>query len=264
MQKEPKHAELPLWVDKNFEERCLNILDLVSDLNEYRASKNYPSLNFKAPETLGECDDVKSKILGVYSKTLNEDYIIILNNLNLSVPFDEHEKIDKEIIKKEILENPNIINKNCEIGHITGSALVIDSFNKKVLLHKHKKLGIWLQFGGHFDYELNPLEVAIRESKEESGLDDLKAVSYLSNINIPIDIEMQKIKEKFPKPGHFHADFRYLLNTNSPENVKALDGESDDFWWLSVEEALLQPDTLISKPVKRLILKADKYFKLSN
>ncbi len=41
----------------------------------------------------------------------------------------------------------------------------------KVLMHKHKKLGIWLPPGGHIDLNEDPNEAAIREAKEETGLE---------------------------------------------------------------------------------------------
>lgn len=44
-------------------------------------------------------------------------------------------------------------------------------FENKVLLHKHKKLGIWLPPGGHIELDEDPNEAAIREAKEETGLD---------------------------------------------------------------------------------------------
>src|SRR3989344_131555 len=44
-------------------------------------------------------------------------------------------------------------------------------FENMLLLHKHKKLNIWLPPGGHIELGEDPNEAAIREAKEESGLD---------------------------------------------------------------------------------------------
>src|SRR3989344_2869084 len=44
-------------------------------------------------------------------------------------------------------------------------------YEHKVLLHKHKKLHIWLPPGGHIELDEDPNEAAIREAKEETGLD---------------------------------------------------------------------------------------------
>ena len=40
-----------------------------------------------------------------------------------------------------------------------------------VLLHKHKVLGIWLPVGGHIELDEDPNQAALREAKEESGLE---------------------------------------------------------------------------------------------
>ncbi len=48
----------------------------------------------------------------------------------------------------------------------TASVYIV--FKNKVLLHKHKKLGIWLQPGGHIELDEDPNEAALREAKEEA------------------------------------------------------------------------------------------------
>jgi len=47
---------------------------------------------------------------------------------------------------------------------------LIDSKGERVLLTHHKKLGKWLQLGGHSDGNSNMLDVALKEAKEESML----------------------------------------------------------------------------------------------
>ena len=41
----------------------------------------------------------------------------------------------------------------------------------KVLLRKHDKLKIWMSVGGHVELDEDPVEAALREVKEEVGLD---------------------------------------------------------------------------------------------
>ena len=53
--------------------------------------------------------------------------------------------------------------------HFTATIMVV--YNNKMLLHMHKKLGLWLPVGGHIDRDELPEEAALREAKEESGLD---------------------------------------------------------------------------------------------
>ena len=58
-------------------------------------------------------------------------------------------------------------------GHFTGSAWLVDASGQRVLLTHHRKLGRWLQLGGHADGDANLAAVALKEGEEESGLGDL-------------------------------------------------------------------------------------------
>jgi 8-oxo-dGTP pyrophosphatase MutT (NUDIX family) len=47
--------------------------------------------------------------------------------------------------------------------HVTGSAVVVSTDRRRVLLHKHKRLGMWLQPGGHIDPDELPWDGSLRE-----------------------------------------------------------------------------------------------------
>ena len=53
--------------------------------------------------------------------------------------------------------------------HVTGSGFVVGP--RGVVLLKHKRLGFWLQPGGHIDPGETPWDAAKRECCEETGLD---------------------------------------------------------------------------------------------
>src|SRR3989344_1630221 len=63
----------------------------------------------------------------------------------------------------------------------TASAFIVHG--DKVVLHKHKKLGMWLQPGGHIELHEDPVEAVLREAKEETGLD----VDLVGNDLVPMD-----------------------------------------------------------------------------
>ena len=66
---------------------------------------------------------------------------------------------------------PRCFERDCWVGHVTGSAWIVNPARTHVLLTHHKKLGRWLQPGGHSDGHNVTLEVALKEAAEESGLD---------------------------------------------------------------------------------------------
>ncbi len=108
--------------------------------------------------------------------------------------------------------------------HITGSSIIVGE--RGVILHKHKRLGIWLQTGGHVDPGETPAQAAVRESCEETGL----PVTLVEPEIIHVDVH--------PGPkGHTHLDLRYLC-TAPPDDPSPPEGESPDTFWFGWGEAI--------------------------
>src|SRR5207245_9395283 len=58
-------------------------------------------------------------------------------------------------------------------GHVTASCYIVDA-NLRLLLHHHRRLRRWLQMGGHLEAGEQPVDAALREGAEESGLSALE------------------------------------------------------------------------------------------
>ena len=123
---------------------------------------------------------------------------------------------------------------------------------KQILLHNHKKLNKWLQFGGHADGETDLSVVAFKEAEEETGLSDLYFYSAK-----PMDIEVQTIPENKGAPEHLHLDFRYLIFTKATEVPTPEEHESQDLKFFSFEEVYKMSEKLDNALI-RLIKKAEK------
>ena len=91
--------------------------------------------------------------------------------------------------------HPDCFHRSCRIGHITGSAWIVDTTGDRVLLVHHRKLGRWLQPGGHCDGDPDALAVALRETCEESGLD------VRSLDDTIFDIDVHGIRPVAASPG---------------------------------------------------------------
>lgn len=116
------------------------------------------------------------------------------------------------------------------IGHITGSAWVVNATGYEVLLTHHRKLDRWLQLGGHADGESDVLGVAMKEAEEESGLTDFTQVG-----DGIFDIDIHLIPERKGEPAHFHYDVRYVLRANGCLDFTVSE-ESHDLRWVKLEE----------------------------
>ncbi|MCG3192679.1 MAG: hypothetical protein DIJKHBIC_01926 [Thermoanaerobaculia bacterium] len=118
-------------------------------------------------------------------------------------------------------------------GHITGSAFIVDRDAGTVLLHFHKRLGKWLQMGGHAEGELDPLQTALREGREESGLLDLVLLSPEI-----LDLDIHEIPGRGAEPSHEHFDVRYAFLTGRASEISHRDEESDGIAWFGFEDAV--------------------------
>jgi 8-oxo-dGTP pyrophosphatase MutT (NUDIX family) len=117
-------------------------------------------------------------------------------------------------------------------GHVTGSAFVVSAASGKVLLHHHRRLGAWLQMGGHDDGDRDAAATALREAREESGLTDLAFLSPAI-----LDVDVHPIPAGKGEPPHLHHDVRYALLTRRPDAIRRDEAESLELRWFTREEA---------------------------
>jgi 8-oxo-dGTP pyrophosphatase MutT (NUDIX family) len=119
--------------------------------------------------------------------------------------------------------------RTCVPGHLTASAIVLDARGGRVLLTHHRKLGRWLQLGGHCDGDADLAAVALREATEESGIEGL-AIDP-----VPIDVDIHAIPARKREPEHLHLDTRFLVL--APEGAEACpSSESLELRWVSRAE----------------------------
>ena len=85
-------------------------------------------------------------------------------------PFNEQEKVDKDIILSYLKDYDDIFYRTNLIAHMTASGWVLNKNKDKLLMAYHNLYDSWAWLGGHADGQQDLLEVAIKEVKEESGL----------------------------------------------------------------------------------------------
>jgi 8-oxo-dGTP pyrophosphatase MutT (NUDIX family) len=122
-------------------------------------------------------------------------------------------------------------------GHFTASAFVVSPSAEHLLLVNHKKLGMWLQPGGHIEAsDRDPVDAALRELREETGLNKFVVKSRL------FDIDVHKIPAWGSTPAHFHHDLRVLVQAASVDVI----GEDDvsEARWFPLSEIAQSGDLL--------------------
>jgi 8-oxo-dGTP pyrophosphatase MutT (NUDIX family) len=123
--------------------------------------------------------------------------------------------------------------------HVTASAFVISS--RGVILHRHRRLGIWVQPGGHIDAGESPEMACVRETKEETGLE----VRHLS------PVELFHVDVHAGPHGHTHYDLRYVLLAE-PEDPAPPEGESPDVFWFDYASAVERAEPALAPALAKL------------
>jgi len=131
-------------------------------------------------------------------------------------------------------------------GHFTASCWLVDADGERVLLTHHRKLGLWLQLGGHADGECDLRIAALKEAEEESGLSGLRIESGI------FDLDRHWIPEHKGVPAHWHYDVRYVVRAGSDEAYVVSD-ESHDLAWRTIAE--LADDRGADASVRRMARK---------
>ncbi len=147
------------------------------------------------------------------------------------IPVDDRERsaIARFVELFDGLADP--LSQDADPVHVTGSGVVVGP--RGVILLKHKRLGFWLQPGGHVDPGEKPWEAALREAGEETGLDVVFAD--------PLDAEgvpaLLHVDVHAGGRGHTHLDLRYLIHGGDADPAPP-DDESQEIGWFEWSVAI--------------------------
>jgi len=136
-------------------------------------------------------------------------------------------------------------------GHFTASSFVLHPSSDRVLLIRHRTLGLWLQPGGHFERDDDDLEFAARrEVLEETGIGNLRRLRTFSGL-FDIDIHPIPANPKRGEPAHQHFDLRLAFMARSDQITAS--HEVIDARWVHLDDvATLGSDDSVLRCTRRL------------
>lgn len=133
---------------------------------------------------------------------------------------------------------PRPFDRDADPTHVTSSAIVLDA-GGRLLLHRHRRLGIWIQPGGHVEDGEAPAATAVRETAEETGVvaDHPGGIPRLLHVDV----------HEGPL-AHVHLDLRYLLRAHGRREPS----EGGDVAWVAPEQAQAGADASLRAALLRL------------
>jgi 8-oxo-dGTP pyrophosphatase MutT (NUDIX family) len=149
-------------------------------------------------------------------------------------PADAKEAADLALMKAQRGLLPAPLSRAQPAAHFTGSAVVTDG--RRIALVRHRKLGRWLQPGGHVEAADGEdlLATALREATEETGC----PVVPHPTAPRPLDVDVHPIPSRGTEPAHLHLDVRFLVVTDHPEALREDPDESSAVRWFELDEAI--------------------------
>lgn len=161
---------------------------------------------------------------------------MLKDDLIAYTPFDEEENVNvQEFLQFLTAFKDNVWTRDNLVGHITSSAFVVNPEKTKVLMAYHKIYDSFAWLGGHADGDKDLLHVALKETREESGLQNIKVLQN-TFIDVVSMIVVPHIKRGKPVPSHIHYNVTYLLEGSEEEALHIAEAENTALAWIEFEK----------------------------
>ena len=154
------------------------------------------------------------------------------------IPKDEREAAEKaEILTLIDREGERLLLRDCAYAHMTASSIIVNGARTKTLMAFHKIYQSWAWTGGHADGEGDLLSVALREAREETGVEHIRPLSpAIASLDIlPV---WGHVKRGKWVPSHQHLNVSYLLVADESDALQIREGENSRVGWLPAERLL--------------------------
>lgn len=179
----------------------------------------------------------KEKEYGVLGIKIKIDVDNLKSSLEKFIPYNEQEEIDKKIMLNYINDFYDVLTRQNQYGHFTSSAFVLNKEKTKILMIYHKIYNSWALVGGHSDGDSDLLYVAMKETKEETGIKNVLPISKnIYSLEI-INVNGHEKRGKYVG-SHVHLNVTYLLEADENEEIHIKEDENSGVKWVPIDKVL--------------------------
>ena len=152
-------------------------------------------------------------------------------------PWNEQERQDQVLILDFLRKNSDAFYRTNLLAHMTASAWVVNPQRSKVLMVYHRLYDSWSWAGGHADGEEDLLAVALREVREETGIQRLRPVTEEIYSLEVLTVDGHEKHGQYV-PSHLHLNVTYLLEAEEDQPLRVCEAENSGVAWFSLADAL--------------------------
>ena len=152
-------------------------------------------------------------------------------------PWNEQERQDQILILDFLRKNSDAFYRTNLLAHMTASAWVVNPQRSKVLMVYHRLYDSWSWAGGHADGEEDLLAVALREVREETGVQCLRPVTEEIYSLEVLTVDGHEKHGRYV-PSHLHLNATYLLEAEEDQPLRVCEAENSGVAWFSLADAL--------------------------
>ena len=152
-------------------------------------------------------------------------------------PWNEQERQDQAVILAFLDKNPDAFYRTNLLAHMTASAWVVNPQRSKALMVYHRLYDSWSWAGGHADGEEDLLAVALREVREETGIQRLRPVTEEIYSLEVLTVDGHEKHGRYV-PSHLHLNVTYLLEAEEDQPLRVCEAENSGVAWFSLADAL--------------------------
>ena len=164
------------------------------------------------------------------------------------IPYNEQEISDKELMLEYINTFDDVLTRENKMCHFTASNWIVNKDRTKILMIYHKIYKSWAWTGGHADGDSDLLNVALKEAREETGLNNLKLLSDgIYGLQI-LTVDSHIKRGKFVS-SHLHLDCCFLFEANEEDELKIKEDENSGVKWFNIDEATKITNEEKMKPI---------------